>query len=359
MQSDFFVLHHEMKLGLRKLTDSDLGLADNATTHIGLYAGVLTFLKDEAVQHSYVIYNKSYYEMTSWFDRIIRGGEPSTPKIRTGKSEISVVSLIRNIAGENKGKSFYLMWFGLENEDIVYFLLEEKSEIFRDFFEEGINLHKVYDLAEPANKQLLDKIQEYFNIITEDLQTDIQEAVETGIKKRSFNIYDLDKAEKIKKDLGLSGERTINTYLEELLQRKEIYSFEWMNKQQESGLPYDFIIYKDQTKLQYVDVKKTKLDFLTSVYFSSNEIQFVSEKNNEDYSIYRIYYDDTEEKYYFKECSHCKEYMEKLKTVIEQFSEEVDKISDGAEIKIKVSPSEKYFKKITDKIRIELVTKSE
>jgi prepilin-type processing-associated H-X9-DG protein len=95
-----------MKLGLRKLTDSDLGLADNATTHIGLYAGVLTFLKDEAVQHSYVIYNKSYYEMTSWFDRIIRGGEPSTPKIRTGKSEISVVSLIRNIAGENKGNPF-------------------------------------------------------------------------------------------------------------------------------------------------------------------------------------------------------------------------------------------------------------
>ena len=51
--------------------------------------------------------------------------------------------------------------------------------------------------------------------------------------------------------------------------------------------------------------------------------------------------------------------MEKLKTVIGQFSEEVEKISDGAEIKIKVSPSEKYFKKITDKIPIKLVTKSE
>lgn len=353
----FFELNRENRFGLRKLTDSDLGLANNTTTHIGLYDGVLTYLPDHIVQHSYVVYEGKFLEKQSYFDRIDRGGVPSTPKIRTGSrnEDASVVTFIREIVQDKPNQTFYLLWFGLQNEDIVYILLKDDSELFTSLFGSEIKLKRYYDLSDSKNNSKKLLLLDYFNTITEGLQIIIEEAAETGIKTRFFNPRDIEKANRDNKITGLRGEKSIKHLLTQFVLEKKITTFTWVNEEQETGLPYDFVITRNDGSVKYVDVKTTKNDFDSNVYFSSNEICFASNQNDSDYSIFRIYCDATEKKYFVRECGCCRDYMKILNDSIEKFINDIEDITEGAAIKLKVSPSDKNFKKIIDPVEIDFL----
>lgn len=92
-----------------------------------------------------------------------------------------------------------------------------------------------------------------------------------------------------------------------------------MNKSRESGLPYDFILNKDQ----YVDVKSTRFDFLQNIVFSNQEVGFASQqKSDVTYSVYRIF-DLTDTNANLKICTQCMPYMEILNQKVQTFNDAI------------------------------------
>ena len=84
-----------------------------------------------------------------------------------------------------------------------------------------------------------------------------EEMLEYAKGENAKIVFDLEKAKRNFAFVGKRGEELVNEYLEQQKKLHFVESFEWMNKSRESGLPYDFILNKDQ----YVDVKSTRFDF--------------------------------------------------------------------------------------------------
>jgi len=142
----FFKLHHEKKIGYKSLTDSDLGRSNSHQTHIGLFDDILTFLPNSIeISDAMVIYNDSIELLTANFDRIERAnGQFNSPKIKTGgRNTVSVVSFIRDKAREfSVDTQWFLFWFGLESNQPVFFIFNDKSNAFTNISDLGVKLVK-------------------------------------------------------------------------------------------------------------------------------------------------------------------------------------------------------------------------
>lgn len=131
----FFKINAECHIGFKKLTAADLGIGTSHQTHIGLYEGVLNFLPDVDVVSTAMLICDGYCDIIKcYFDRIENlDGTFRSPKIRIGGSEESVVKRIREFASADTGADWYLLWFGLESEELVFILLNANSEDYHRY----------------------------------------------------------------------------------------------------------------------------------------------------------------------------------------------------------------------------------
>jgi len=65
-------------------------------------------------------------------------------------------------------------------------------------------------------------------------------------------------------------------------------SFQWVNVDKESGLPYDFEVMSSDRELTYVEVKATLSDHKACFEFSHRELVFANDKGPR-YHLYRVY----------------------------------------------------------------------
>lgn len=347
----FFFFDIEKRIGLKKLSNADLGTSDTSRqTHIGLYNDVLQFLGDNVVTISMLVYGDYCQMLDCYFDRIENpDGTYRSPKIRIGKkNEDSVVSKIREFALTDASADWYLVWSGLENKDLVFWLINGKSNDFnviKDLV--GSKTHIITD-EDKAYTSLKNIMVNKINQSSVDIQKEIEIISQTGVQSKKYKPFDLEKAKKNIALVGKRGEELVNEYLEQLRNLHKVESFEWMNKSRESGLPYDFIL----NQKEYIDVKSTRFDFTQNIVFSNQEVAFVSQQKSDfDYSVYRVF-DITEANANLKICTQCMPYMEQLNKNVQTFNETIIQSKTRLlGLNVAVSPTD-CFGNIQDTIRL-------
>ena len=273
----FLFFDIEKRIGLKKLSNADLGTSDTSRqTHIGLYNEVLQFLGDNVVTTAMLVYGDYCQMLDCYFDRIENpDGTYRSPKIRIGKkNEDSVVSKIREFALTDANADWFLVWSGLENKDLVFWLINSKSNDFnviKDLV--GSKTHIITD-EDKAYTSLKNIMVNKINQSSVDIQKEIEIISQTGVQSKKYKPFDLEKAKRNMSLVGKRGEELVNEYLEQLRNLHKVESFEWMNKSRESGLPYDFIL----NEKQYIDVKSTRFDFSQNIVFSNQVVGFVSQQ---------------------------------------------------------------------------------
>ena len=354
----FFELHEERRIGYKLLSESDLGITDTSNqTHIGLSSKVLTFLSDRGVigEDSIFIYDDQFVYLDAHFDRIEReSGEFNAPKIKTGgKDVISVTSTIRDIAKNKDAKSkWFLFWFGLKNEKAVFFLFSQSSRDYKLINELGLDLANITAGARVVGSGLTNAIADFIeNKVNENGLPTIKELeVESQLgpiqPSRRIGRYDIDKANENFRLVGRLGEELVNQYLKTKLDRRDILHFNWYNEEKESGLPYDFTIENHNGGVVNLDVKTTKFDFSQKLVFSSNEIDFIT-NTNENYSVYRVYY-GTDMLPYVRVCDDCQELATRISSITNEYKTSLALYrADLMSAKLALSPNNKLliFKK--------------
>lgn len=318
----FFFFNDEKRIGFKKLTLPDLGLSETShQSHIGLYEGVLDFLDDSDVVKSAMLVYESYCDVLDcFFDRIKNpDGSYRSPKIRIGQDpNNSVVSKIREFASSSPCEDWYLAWTGLESKELVFWLIKSNTNdyaIARGFFQQdNIVLHEDSPTYSEARNYLLKRI----NLVSINVQKDIEVKSLTGDVKNKYRRKDLENAERQYKQIGMEGESLVAQYLEKEKAAKRIDSFVWKNKSSESGLPFDFII----NNTLFVDVKSTKFDFEQYLFFSNYEIDFAASKGSDSYAVFRVYDMNLEDRKLII-CSDCHDYMNSLQTPMAVFKNSI------------------------------------
>lgn len=347
----FFFFDIEKRIGLKKLSNADLGTSETSRqTHIGLYNDVLQFLGDSVVTTAMLVYGDYCQMLDCYFDRIENpDGTYRSPKIRIGKKEEdSIVSKIREFALTDASADWYLVWSGLENKDLVFWLVNSKSNDFcviKDLV--GLKTHIITD-EDKAYVCLKNIMVNKINQSSVDIQKEIEIISQTGVQSKKYKPFDLEKAKKNMAFVGKRGEELVNEYLEQLKNMHKVESFEWMNKSKESGLPYDFVL----NQKEYIDVKSTRFDFTQSIVFSNQEVDFANQQKSDfDYSIYRVF-DLTEANANLKICTQCMPYMEQLNKNVQTFNEAIIQSKTRLlGLNVAVSPTD-CFRNIQDTIRL-------
>lgn len=129
-----FKLHKEGIIGVKQLSKADLGLSSTThQTHIGLYDGILTFLPNQNYDGKglFISNGKIEEELGFSFGRIEnKDGAFRSPNIKTGGfGVVSIVSHIRETVRRYEDDlNWYLIWFGLEDKKVVFFLFNNESQ---------------------------------------------------------------------------------------------------------------------------------------------------------------------------------------------------------------------------------------
>lgn len=345
----FFFFNNEKRIGFKKLSAADLGLSNTShQSHIGLYEGVLNFLENtDVVKSAMLIYGDYCDILDCSFDRIENpNGSYRSPKIRIGNDpDNSIVSRIREFAHKNPADDWYLAWFGLESEEIVFWLIKSNTDdytIARRFFSKD---NVVLNEDSPTYTDAKDYLLKRINFTSQEIQRDIEVRSQIGDLKHIYKRKDIENAAKLFKQIGKEGEELIAQYLEKEKAAKRINSFVWENQSIESGLPYDFII---NDKL-FVDVKSTKFEFNQYVFYSNQEIEFAASKDENTYSVYRVYDMQTDERK-LQVCNNCHEYMQAVLNPIKVFQKEIESTHSLLQtLKLGVVPKD-CFKSITSPV---------
>ncbi len=352
--SNFFKIHGENKIGYKCLTDADLGRSTKShQTHIGLFDDVLTFLPDNAeIDDAILIYNNQCDIMLLSFDRIGRGnGEKNSPKSKMGgRDVISITSSIRNIVGlENSSLNWFLFWFGLESQQPVFFLFNNSSKTFTDITNIGVVLSNVV-------KGRITNFDNYFNALIVYLENIVNTAGGELIREMEIasqasqiiqlknnkifkpRFFDIEKANENFKKIGRKGEELINTHLGKYKQQNAIKSYSWSNERYESGLPYDFTVQENNDNIIYLDVKSTSFDFGQKIIFSGQELDFISNTDN-NYRIYRVF-NLNSQKPLLKVCDNSKECIGYINHEAKKFEQSLLNLNSELEaLKIALNPS--------------------
>lgn len=161
-------LYKEYSIGVKKLSDAELNRDNSPSgqTHIGLSEKVLTYLPNTPEQQDGIlVVNQSCSFVECAFSKI---GNKRSTKIdsQTNTPVKSVVKQIRNIASNNK-VDWYLVWFALENQTPVFWLLNNNSEDYsglEDIFENSQSL-SVYTASKEEYFRLLTKIRSFKKLL--------------------------------------------------------------------------------------------------------------------------------------------------------------------------------------------------
>ena len=355
----FFTIHDERKIGYKCLTDADLGRSHTShQTHIGLFDDVLTFLPNSAeIDDAMLIYKNKCAIIPVLFDRIKNpNGTYRSPKIRTGTGNVlSIVSMIRTEASSASNLHWYLFWFGLSSEQIVFLLFNEASDTFKDIRRMGIDIHPgVKNRVTPSDlafKSLFGYLENIVNQSGTDLLKELEIVSQTGVSSvsRKFRAYDIKRANQLFEKIGRTGEEEVNAYLERQVEINQIETFNWYNKEKESGYPYDFSIEEKNGNIIYLDVKTTNYNFEQQIIFSNQEISFISETPN-NYQLYRVYKETGNS--YLRICDNCKPYANMLNQDFNSYRQKLKELeAEVKSIKIAIFPN---IKQLTFSESIEL-----
>lgn len=344
----FFKLHSEGKIGYKKLSKADLGITTGTShqTHIGLYGDILTFLYNREVeQQAMFVFENNCDFLDCFFDRIESSdGSFRSPKIRKGdKNVVSVVTVIRDYAKKNTNHDWYLLWFGLENEKIVFHLFNNHSKDYRSI-SEILLLTKNGRIEKTDNtfKPLMNYIENIVNKNNSGIIEELEIASQVGSSKK-FRPFDLEKANAIFKDTGRRGEELVNIYLDKLKHQKQIFNFTWYNKSLESGLPYDFTIQENNQNVIHVDAKSTLYKFERPLIFSNQEIDFIAQ-NSQNYNIFRVYNLSENATNSLRICKNSKSFASTINPEIHKFEKNIEPLDILLKsTKLAVLPTHKEF----------------
>ncbi|WP_319758429.1 DUF3883 domain-containing protein [uncultured Sphaerochaeta sp.] len=305
MELDFFRIHHEKKLGFKRITPTELGANPKSNqTHIGLYDDILTFLPNQAEIDNAIFIHRDRFEFLGvYFDRIEnQNGTYRSPKIRVGSQHsISVVSVIRDIASsENRDCDWFLVWFGLENEQIVFLLCRQDDEVFTNLKRIGLHFTNKGGRLSEENHEFRAIIEYVIGIVNRNGESAIIDTVADTLHNFSKSSreqprikgFDLVKAEEVLALIGRQGEIFVDHYLSLQQSHNYISNYIWQNRDKESGQPYDFRIESCEGNSIYLDVKSTRSEFDRKILFSNNEIEFAADwipRYHHRYQIYRIF----------------------------------------------------------------------
>lgn len=341
----FFEVHSEKKIGFKKLSPNDLGFKKTGhQTHIGLYQHILDFLPDNHVEKAAILIYADYCEILNCdYGKINRStGKMEAPNIKSGaRNEKTIVNQIRDFASKKQGCEWYLVWFGLQSEELVFWLMSSGSEDYQYASKIFPTVNKVYDENSASFSLAIDFLEKKVNGVSVKLQEDIEVASQTGKQIRKYKKQDIEKAKLLFKQVGYIGEQFIAEYLERQKLAHAISNYRWMNVNLESGAPFDFIINEGLETENFVDVKSTRFDFNQYLYYSDEEISFVySLKDDKKYSVYRVFdMDDSQKK--FRICTNCMSYVSSVNADIIEFSCKIEKLQTILQsIKIGVRPND-------------------
>lgn len=315
-----FDIHNESRISFKKLTDADLKRSPFSNqTHIGLSNDSLTFMDDNKMEYSGMLIYNSFCDIVQCeVGRIKReNGKYDAPNVKSGgrDNDNNVVKLIRDFASKKPTTPFYLLWFGLDNGSVLFWLICRNStdftilDRFCDF--DTIKSIRTYKKSDPMFAPILKYARERLEFVSLDLQKDLEVSAETETDNPKFKDEDIKKARLFIQELGRKGEEMVNEFLNKEKFNHKITSFEWVNQSSEKGRPYDFLIKYNTGHEQWMDVKTTVHEFDQMVIVSKNEIDFITEKKDTEYAIYRVY-STKETTAKLKICSQCLKYITKL-----------------------------------------------
>lgn len=335
----FFELHDEKKIGYKRLSHADLGRSYKGNqTHIGLSGEVLTFLsdRDEVGEDSIFIYNDNFTFIDAYFDRIENpDGSFRSPKIRKGdRNAVSIVNTIRgNIRDSDLNQNWFLFWFGLKNEKLVFFLFNSNSQDYNAITDLGLDLNK-------KGAQFIGVSSTIFNDITAYIEQKVNKNGEDELKEleimtqieivkptNKYREYDIERANEINAQIGKKGEELVKEYLQEQQEQGRIKSYSWSNAEIETGKPFDFSFQDLCDNTIYLDVKTTGYDFNQKMIFSSQEIDFIANIES-PYCIYRVFKNEKGE-YLLRICDDCKDLSEKINRFTGAYSHNLSSINVG------------------------------
>ncbi len=356
----FFKLHDEKRIGYKIISDAELDRTDGNITHIGLFGDVLEFLpnRDKSVD-AMVIYEENVEFLTAHFDRIQNpDGSYRSPKIKTGgRDVVSVVSFIKDTA---KSKSdtlkWYLFWFGLESEQLVFLFFNNESKTFADICSLGIDLSalpfsktktgKILYETDNSFLKILNYLEEIVNKSGKDFAAELEVAAQTNEQtsktyKKNYRTFDVEKAKKVFARIGREGEELVDKYFASQLKSKSILHYDWKNRDGESGLPYDFSVETLSGEVYYLDVKTTNYAFEQKMIFSSQEIAFVDSCKNK-YFIYRVYKND--EQKFLRICHNAKGLFSPIHSRTTQFENDIQDMAGIETVKMAILPLNESLK---------------
>lgn len=347
----FFELHEENRIGYKELSDADLGRAEKSKqTHIGLFDDVLTFLPNSStVKDAMVIYNNKAEILPLHFDRIQNpDGSYRSPKIRAGarKGE-SVLSFIREtVKATSPDGTWYLFWFGLKSGQPVFLIFERGTKIYSDLCDFGINLKlgikSRLQSKDSAFFDLLDYLERMVNVSGIEYAEELELMAQTEKKKgRYIRKYDFSKAQARSAKIGREGERLVDIFFQEQKRKGYISDYSWVNENGESGLAYDFVVYKSDDDPFYLDVKTTDYRFEQKMIFSSQEIEFASDYR-ENYYVYRVYCDESGERY-LRICCDVDGLFCTINSTTNEYKAAMDEFAHVQTVKLAVSPIHSCF----------------
>ncbi len=300
----FFNLHKDTSMGYKLLSDSDLGRGGSHQTHIGLIEGTLDFIPNYHQEaSSQLIYDNKIIEVIDFLDPIRRpDGSIRSPKIRSGtKQELkkygtgitSTVNAIRNIAKKYPNNDWYLFWFALDDNELIFTLIRKDSISYLETISIFKNLTTRNTITK-SNPYFIIGIQYFTSKINnlnilylEELESYTQTQDNIKLPRIKPKRYDIEKAQKLFQKIGKEGEELVNKFLERKKVANAIKDFNWVNKNGESGFPYDFEIQTNDGNLIYSDAKSTSYRFEQKIIFSSQELKFIHQ--NPNYHIHRVF----------------------------------------------------------------------
>jgi len=308
----FFKLHSEHKIGYKRLSPADLGKGTSHQTHIGLYGDVLNFLPSTDVVQTAMLICDDYCDIIDcYFDRIENpDGTFRSPKIRLGNTD-SVVRHIRDFASKDANAEWYLVWFGLDSQELVFMLIKNASPDYEALSRYLSSARQVIDDTHPAFTAILRLIEQKIDMVSSDLQEELEIVAQVGEASRKYKPYDIERAKDIFRNIGRTGEELVNQYLEREKSLRHISYFQWMNASLESGLPFDFIIDAGLSTSLHIDVKSTNFRFEQPIVFSSGEIDFIHASEYVNYRVYRVF-DMGKEQKSLKICSSLQPFADEI-----------------------------------------------
>jgi len=353
----FYKLHKETNIGYKKITDAELGLTDGGTTHIGLLQNTLEFIPNYHQESpAQLIYDNNIIEVIDFLDPIENpDGSLRSPKIRTGKKaelaryqdgRTSVVNNIRKIANDNPNNDWFLFWFGLDDKELIFILINKNSDNYFELLSllGSLNTRGTITRTSP----IFVKIIEYLTLKVNKLNIKYFEELEinTQIEEKYFSQrinpkrYDIIKAQNLFQKIGKEGEEIVNEHLHRLVHAQEIKSFQWMNENSESGLPFDFKIKCNDGNTIYSDSKATSYRFEQKMIFSSQELQFINQNRN--YMVHRVF--NLNEKPELRVCDNIANITDNFMNNYRHFNNEIEQYDISVNsMKISVPPTNRIL----------------